>query len=101
MFSGDGLLDIGAKACLLIQQKILRSETMIRATAILVMTGSFASQAAWAQGETPPAAAADAGWTAVLYALIVILIFAMAVFLWFQQRQKRKTADRNRHNRDV
>lgn len=43
-----------------------------------------------AQDQATQAAATEADWTAVLYGLIVILIFVAAVFLWFQQKQRRR-----------
>lgn len=74
---------------------------MPRISTLLALAGSFAAGAALAQGEPVSESAAEAGWTAILYALIVVLIFAMAVFFWFQQRQKRKAAKQDDSNQKL
>lgn len=60
---------------------------------------ALAPALAFAQTATPAGDASQAGWTATLYFLLVVLIFAVGLFVWWFQKQNRDDApgdDRDR-----
>lgn len=54
---------------------------------------ALAPSLAFAQTTTPAGDASQAGWTATLYFLLVVLILAVGLFVWWFQKQKRDPRD--------